>query len=240
LSQNEMNKTLKFWLPLKVLLSLLLSLGALPLRASVSTTPLRIPKREVVIGNTKPKIKIAQRKPASINRAVLTIVRPSKVFGLEGEFISPELIDTYNHIHAQQKPFDIGQIVPMDMQPSDNSNLIFSKIADRSVSVFMNSSEVRSTPFGKTTTSVEQKLKQDVTIEQGDIKHKIAFSIQAFQATARVDYTGYINATLKYQANEASTGLEVFETVSKGKDLVVSHTTKPDDRVSTVSMRWNF
>jgi hypothetical protein len=128
----------------------------------------------------------------------------------------------------------------MDIEPGSSSNTVFSKIADKSLSTFINSDEVRATPFGKTTKTVEEKLKQDVTIQQGEIKHKLVFSVQAFQTTARVDYTGFVNATLKYQASEASTGLEVFEKVTKDKDLVLSHVAKPADQISAVSMRWNF
>lgn len=177
---------------------------------------------------------------ASINRAALVLAKPSKYFGPQGQVISPELVDSYNQIKAQTKPFDMTQIIPSDIQASADSGFIFARIADQSISSLFNSAEMRATPIGKTATDVEKKLKQDVTLSQGQVLHKFTFQVQAFQSVARVDYTGYANATLKYQAADSSLGLEVFEKISKSKEVVVAHLNKPTDRVSSLSLRWNF
>ncbi len=180
------------------------------------------------------------RAPASINRAVLVLVKPSNLFGPSGEGLSPELIDNYNKIKASEKPFDAAQVIPEGMTPTEDSGLIFSRIADRSVSSFFNSAQMRATPLGQTATTVEQKMKQDVTVESAGIQHKMTFQVQAFQGLAKIDYSGLANATLKYQSRESIVGLEVFEKITKTKELVIGQLNKPDDRISSVNLRWNF
>lgn len=165
--------------------------------------------------------------------------KPSSVFGSNID-IAPELLSSYNEAKSLDKPFDVAQVVPLDLRPSDDSNKIFSRVADQSLSSFFNSPAMRASPIGKTATEVEHKMKQDVVLIHGKTEHKLSFQVQAFQGIARVDYSGLTHACLKYQASESSLGLEVSEKVSRGQDLVVSHITKPTDRLSSVSMRWNF
>ena len=189
-----------------------------------------------------PKTVIAQprREVASINRAALVLVKPSSLFGPSAQGLSPELVDAYNKTKSDEKPFDPSLMIPTGMQPTADSNRVFSQVADQSVSSFFSSAQVRSTPFGKTATTVEQKMKQDVTLHSGEIEHKFVLRVQAFQALAKIDYTGYTNATLRYQARESSVDLEVFEKITKTKDLVLGQLNKPNDRISSVQVRWNF
>lgn len=200
-----------------------------------------LPTREVLFAASAP---VCQRAPAAINRAAIAIVKPSKIFyGEDGMAISPEMIANFNVIKHEEKPYDMAALIPLDMKPTDNSSEVFSQVADKSMTTILNSEAVRGTSLGRAATEVEQKLKTEVTIggnEPKSIQHKFNFSAQAFQATAQVLYTGLTNAALKYKVAEQKLGVEVFEKVTGDKDLVMSHTMTPDDRLSEVSLRWNF
>lgn len=204
---------------LYILVGVLLSLGLSP---SSSATEVR-----------------ESRAPSAINRAAVVMSKPSSVFGSNID-IAPELLSSYNEVKATEKPFDAAQVLPMDMRPTESSGEVFSRVADQSLSSFFNSPQMRASPIGQTATKVEHQLKQDVVLGRGAIEHKVSFQVQAFQGIARVDYSGLTHACLKYQASESSLGLEVSEKIARGQDLVVSHVAKPADRLSSVSMRWNF
>jgi hypothetical protein len=180
------------------------------------------------------------RKPSAINRAVIVMSKPSAIFGSNID-IAPELLSSYNAVRASEKPFNAAQVVPMDMKPSENSNEVFSKVADQSLSSFFNSPEMRASPIGQTATEVEKKMKQDVSLGgSGTVEHKLSFQVQAFQGVAQMDYTGFTHACLKYQASESSVGVEIYEKVAGARDLILGHVDKPTDHLSTLSMRWNF
>jgi hypothetical protein len=176
-----------------------------------------------------------KRRPSAVSRDVMRLQKPvSTAF-------SAELISSYNYVKSTEKPFDMVQLVPTDLSPTSDSSAVLSQVADRSLSTLLNSSEMRATPIGRTATSVEQKMKQEVVVSGGGpVQHKFTFQVQAFQAIARVDYKGFANASLKYKASESSLALEIWEKVTRTRDLVVSHISKPQDRVSSVGMRWNF
>lgn len=183
------------------------------------------------------------RSPASINRAAIMISTPSKIFyGEDGTSISPELIANFNHIKTADKPLDASSIIPIDMQPSTDQNLVFAQVADRSMNTLLNSETVRQSTVGRAATTVEQKMKQEVVFggDRKSVQHKLNFNVQAFQALAQIQYTGYTNAAIKYKIAAAQLDLEVYEKFSGNRDLVLSHSITRDNRLSGLSMRWNF
>lgn len=156
--------------------------------------------------------------------------------------LSPELIKDYEVVKQREKNFDPGQVVPLDMKPTDDSGEVFSRIADYSLSNFFNSAAVKSSPLGKTADRVEKKVKQDIVINDSEnhVQHKVSFQLQAFQEQAKIDYTGYLNASLKYHAPDSATIFEIQEPLAKNKEVYVNHTATPSDRLSEVGMRWSF
>lgn len=185
-----------------------------------------------------------KRRPSSINRAAMMMAAPSKVFyGENGKALSPDLIANFYQFKATEKPMNMAEIIPMDMQPTDDSNQVLSRVADRTLTTFFNSKAVRESSLGRTATEVEKKMKQEVVLGghgPKSIQHKLNFSLQAFQALAEVDYSGFTNAALKYKIAENKLAFEVFEKLSGNRDLVLSHTVARVDQVSEVSMRWTF
>lgn len=184
------------------------------------------------------------RTPASINRAAIMMATPSKIFyGEDGGPISPELIANFNQIKANDKPIDILLIIPLDMQPTNDSNAVMARVADRSLTSFLNSPSVRQSTVGQAATTVEQKMKQEVIIGDDDAKsvqHKLNFNVQAFQALAQIQYTGYTNAAIRYKIAESKVAVEMFEKIYGDRDLVFSHTMGREDRLSELSVRWTF
>lgn len=197
-----------------------------------------------VASSSVPASMSKKRAPASINRAATSLVAPSKIFYSEdGKSISPELIANYNVVKFNYKPVDMTQMIPLDMRPSDDSSQVFSQVADRTMTSILNSEAVRGSTLGRAATEVENQMKAQVVMggnSPESIQHKLNFNMQAFQATAQVQYTGFTNANLKYKVTERKLGLEVFEHMTGNKDLVVSHTITSLDRLSEVSLRWSF
>lgn len=153
----------------------------------------------------------------------------------------PDVIQSYNQVKSDMKPVDFSQIVPLDLVPSDDSNRVFSKIADHSLSSLFNSDAMRATPLGQTATEVEQKMKQDLILaDQGRVQHKLTINVQAFQTLAKIDYSGFTNASLQYQARDSSLNFEVSEKINRTRDLILGHLQKPSDRISSMSVRWSF
>jgi hypothetical protein len=187
---------------------------------------------------------VEQREPASINRAALMVATPSKIFyGENGKALSPEMITTFHQVKTRDQTLDISQIIPMDLVPTQDANLVLTQVADRSFSAFWNSEVVQSSSVAQAATVVEQKMKQEVVIGGGDprsVQHKFNFNLQAFQALAQIEYSGFTHAALRYKVAESTLALEIFEKLSDNRDVVLSHTTGPESRSSNLSFRWNF
>lgn len=214
----------------------------------VSFNNLHFQKPEVLREIDQPvrgTVKARKRKPAAINRAALMVTSPSRIFYRDnGASISPELIADFNRMRAMEKPFDPAEMIPLDLSPTSDQSQVLSRVADRSMNSFLNSKIVRETYLVKTATEVEKKMNQEIVIGSGSgpesVQHKLNFNMQAFQATAKVEYSGLTNAAIKYKVDESKLALEIFEKVSSSKDLMVSHTISPSDRLSQVNFRWSF
>lgn len=184
------------------------------------------------------------RAPSSIDHAVMALTQPSKIFyGVDGETISPELIATYNAVKAQEKPLNMCDYVPTDMTATANSGLIFSRIADKSASTYFGSAAFRSMPIGGAATQMEKSMKADVVLggnSPEEIQHKFNFNVEAFQALAKIQYTGITNAAIMYYAFQSKMSLEVSEKVFGSKDLVLAQDFGHSDSLSRVSFRWGF
>lgn len=185
---------------------------------------------------------LISRNPSAINRAVLAITEPSPIFyGQDGKSLSPQLIATYNQVKAEEKLFDMSQIVPLDLPPTDDGHIVFSRIADQSVSSFFNSPEIKQSQFGKTAVEVESKLNQNVNIgNSGSIQHKLNLNFQAFQSSAVVQYVGFTNVSLKYKALEHKVGFEVSENIGFNKKFSVNHSVNPEQYLSTMNFHWSY
>jgi len=184
------------------------------------------------------------RAPSSIDHAVMALTQPSRVFyGVDGETISPELIATYNAVKAQEKPLNMCDYVPTNMTATDSAGSVFSHIADKTASTYFGSEAFRSMPIGGAATQMEKTMKADVVIggnQPNEIQHKFNFNVEAFQALAKVQYTGIADAAIKYYALQSKLSFEISEKLGLRKDLVFGQDFSPADRLSQVSFRMRF
>lgn len=138
---------------------------------------------------------------------------------------------------------DVSRMVPTNISVTASGGEVASQIADRSVQAYFNSDSFKSTDIGKTSHSVEQSLKQDVTIagsSPDSIKHNFKFNMQASQAKAMLDYSGFTNAQLSYKASGQELNFEVYHNLTSTMKLAYNHINNPTDQRDVVSLKLGF
>jgi hypothetical protein len=149
-----------------------------------------------------------------------------------------ELVAAYEQAKKMEKT-DYSEFVPKGLSDGMNQKAALSKVADSTFKAWWDNS-VRDTPVGKSVDHVEKSMKQELIISDStEIKHKVNFQFLPFQTTAKMDYSGYIDASLFYVASETKTGIEIFKRVFS-QDLVVGHEIVPGDERNRVSLRWTW
>ena len=107
-----------------------------------------------------------------------------------------------------------------------------------------NNSEFKNTSVGRTATQIEKNLKVEANLgrleKNSPAEHRISLKFLAAQTLAKLEYRGWIQAALNYNARSAVTEAEVLENISNNKDLVVSHSISGKERKSKLSLRWNW
>ncbi|MNL73456.1 hypothetical protein D3C87_1989180 [compost metagenome] len=72
------------------------------------------------------------------------------------------------------------------------------------------------------------------------MKHKFSFRVEAFQALAKFEYTGWMKAAVNYDAKAAQTNIQFSEKVFANKDLTLTHKASSKEALSMVGLGWNF
>lgn len=138
---------------------------------------------------------------------------------------------------------DIQEVVPTDLQPTENAGAVINRIGDRIVQNWLKSDAIQSSPVGRTAASVEKAMKTEVNVpktEPDGVDHKFSFSFLALQALTKFEYKGWLNATVNYDARASQTGIEVKEKVWHNKDLFLNHTVTSVEDTSSLGLRWNW
>lgn len=138
---------------------------------------------------------------------------------------------------------DVARVVPLDLRQGDSEGTVFSRIADRGFSLWFNSSFVKNSKLGQMAERAQEKLKTDVVVPSqvpNGISHKFSFRVEAFQALAKLEYTGWLKASVNYDAKASCTDILFKEKVLEDKDLVVSHKASKEEGLSMVGLAWSF
>ncbi len=106
--------------------------------------------------------------------------------------------------------------------------------------MWWDTSPIRTTAVGRAAEKVEKNMRTEVSYKTNRVEHKISFKVLAVQALAKLEYKGWVNAAINYDARTAKTEAEVSEKISAKQDLVVSHAFMPTGNKSQVAWRWNW
>ncbi len=134
------------------------------------------------------------------------------------------------------------KIQPKSLAPHDSAESIVSKIADNSLSLWWDTSPARNTQVGRAAEKVEKNLRTEVSFKDkaSRTEHKISFKVLAMQAVAKLEYKGWVNAAINYDARADKTEAEVSEKMFTKQDLVLSHAITKAENKSQVAWRWNW
>ncbi len=138
---------------------------------------------------------------------------------------------------------DFNKILPsqIDQNESDEKNL--KRIGDRAFQVWMKSGTMQKLSVVQAAQKVESAMKAEVKIGGNDpsqVQHKVNFQVQALQATSKVDYKGYVDASVTYNLKDQVSAVELREKIMKDKDLYVNHSSSKSENLSSVGMKWSF
>lgn len=136
---------------------------------------------------------------------------------------------------------DVAKVVPLDLKQGDSQSTVITRIADRGFGLWFNS--IKDTSIGRLAETAQERLKTDIEItpsEDEGTRHKFSFKVEAFQAMAKVEYTGWMNAEINFDAKSAQTDIQLKDKVFDNKDLIVSHKSTKEQALSMIGLAWSW
>ncbi|WP_413559661.1 hypothetical protein [Bdellovibrio sp. HCB209] len=138
---------------------------------------------------------------------------------------------------------DVQKVIPTDNVYAETTSTMMTRIADRTFNLWFNSDVVQESLLGKAIQETQETLKTDVVVpassKQG-ISHRFSFRVEAFQALAKMEYKGWLNAAVNYNAAAASTDVEFRERVFRDKDLTLSHKGTSSNSLAMIGLAWQW
>ncbi|MFN9067534.1 MAG: hypothetical protein ACK5V3_09915 [Bdellovibrionales bacterium] len=163
----------------------------------------------------------------------------------------------YRVTHIPKSNYDIpplltreeaAKILPKDAPSTpQESDIMLKRMGDRALGMWLKSSTLQNLSVVQTAQKVEQAMKAEVGFGGGEsengekaIQHKINFQFQAFQAISKLDYSGFVNASVTYNLKDQVAGFEVREKVLQNKDLFVNMSSSKVEDLGSVGIKWSF
>lgn len=141
---------------------------------------------------------------------------------------------------------DLGKSLSSDTKNSDDGNVVAQRIGDKALQNWLSSPDVASSPIVHSANKVQDSMKADVHLNDSSevgpnhIDHRMTFQILALQSCAKVEYKGWVNAAVNYNARDRASVVEVSQKIWDNKDLTLSHTAALDQDISAIGIRWGF
>jgi hypothetical protein len=176
---------------------------------------------------------------------VLLLIGCSKCHGAEVDIASTKpLVIPVDNVTPRITYSDVEQVIPCDASVKGTSTTnMMGRIADRSFNYWFNSPMMKSSMLVRAVEDTQEKLKTDVVVPAHSSEgttHKFSFRIEAFQALAKMEYTGWMRAAINYDAKASSTDISLKEKVFTDKEFIISHQAKKDQDLSMIGLAWQW
>lgn len=138
---------------------------------------------------------------------------------------------------------DAQKIIPTDFQPGVGSHEVVSRIADRGFQYWYDHSALRDSVVGVAVESAQQKLATQIEVpaqDQEGVDHRISIRFEAFQGLAKLEYHGWLNALINYDAFRAQSEILFNEKIFRDKNLYVNHKINSLESLSTIGVSWSW
>lgn len=134
-----------------------------------------------------------------------------------------------------------NKILPKTINENESGRSVISRMADNTFGVWWETTPVRKTAVGHVADTAEKKLKTEVNFKDSTkTEHKVIFKVLAMQALAKIEYKGWVQAALNYDAKASKAEAELSEKIFERQDLVLSHAVTPGENKSQVSWRFGW
>lgn len=139
---------------------------------------------------------------------------------------------------------DMMEIVPISyVQAEKDSQKVVNHIADNGIKFILKKSELQYSPIVRTADKISQKLQTDIVVAgktENSVEHKFSFKLEAFQALAKIEYTGWIKAFMTYNAAEAQTDFTLNELIFEDKEMFLKITGNQKESTSSLGVGWSW
>jgi len=153
-------------------------------------------------------------------------------------------LDIHEVLEAMPQPLitesQVAAIVPTDIPAGATNGTVGKMVLDKALKSALKSDFIKSSSVGQTADSLKDGLNTEMAIggdptDPTSIKHKFKVKVDPIQERAKLQYSGYVDASASYDK-----GAAVFE-INEHFDMYtlnISHTSNQTEDLSLVQLQW--
>lgn len=135
----------------------------------------------------------------------------------------------------------VSKIIPSNVGASRTGGSILSEMAENVLSYWWTNTPLRNSKFGQAADAVEKKARlQTEVMDENHIRHSFDIKILALQAMAKVEYTGLLNAAIKYFPGSSQSEAEISRSVGINKKVTLTQTLSNEETKSRLSFNYDW
>jgi hypothetical protein len=199
-----------------------------------------------------------RNKVALLTLATFILQQPVAIAAIPNRLSSTQIV--YSNSVDTSKVLDLTQVkvvrpatvqyekyLPLDMTPTDNSGRVAARIMDHALAEFAKDPAFRESSLFRSAQQVNNVVDAKVdlgstpNVGQRDVtQHSLRFQMKPLDTTATLNYKGWLNANVSYQASANQMNVEVFKELSQSTRIAVLHNQASSQAYSGVSFQVTF
>ncbi len=160
------------------------------------------------------------------------------IIPLEQKELDPSQVPTLPATQPTITSKDVSRVIPTDMPETTDASDVGRRIADKGMDAFMNSDAIKNTGVAKAAKALNVDKSMVIGSSSNGIEHKVGLRLLALQSTARLEYSGFVDANATYSASSQSVDLNVIHPISKTAKMLVNMNTQ--NQIETFQIKWDW
>ncbi len=117
----------------------------------------------------------------------------------------------------------VKKVQPKKIEQDTSGQAVLNQMADDVLAYWWELSPMRNTAFVRAAEQIEKKVQLNAEITDiNKQNHRFNFKILALQALARLEYKGWFDFGITYNAKAAQTEVQFLQPIGSGKDVAIS------------------
>jgi len=154
--------------------------------------------------------------------------------------------DKFDGVEARPNPVfnknSITNTIPTDIPNHADGRDVGQRVMNKGLQSLVEGRYFNNPELARAAKEIEQKLKTEVSLggrEPGSVSHSFGMQVLAFEQRAKLDYKGFFDASMDYNAANSNFQMALTEQLSDTSKVLINHESATSTSMLNLHFDWN-